>query len=116
MANALVAIYPYKYEGMWVFDDESVGLVKEPFVEGADEIIEQAIKLKGIEDAESGFRIIFSGGQFPNYDLKFHWLREGEGGNWYKVDQYNMEGWLCPALFKYFDEAPKEIYARFEPK
>ena len=27
-----------------------------------------------------------------------------------------MEGWLCPALFKYFDTAPKEIYVKAEPK
>jgi hypothetical protein len=27
-----------------------------------------------------------------------------------------MEGWLCPALFKYFDKAPPELYVRAEPK
>jgi hypothetical protein len=27
-----------------------------------------------------------------------------------------MEGWLCPALFKYFEVAPKEIYAKAEAK
>jgi hypothetical protein len=26
-----------------------------------------------------------------------------------------MEGWLCPALFKYFPEAPKKLYAKAEP-
>jgi hypothetical protein len=26
-----------------------------------------------------------------------------------------MEGWLCPALFKYFTEAPPRLYARGEP-
>jgi hypothetical protein len=25
-----------------------------------------------------------------------------------------MEGWLCPALLKYFDHAPKELYAKAE--
>ena len=24
--NSLIAIHPYKYEGMWVFDDAAVGL------------------------------------------------------------------------------------------
>jgi hypothetical protein len=23
-----------------------------------------------------------------------------------------MEGWLCPALFKYFESAPKTLYAK----
>ena len=58
--------------------------------------------------------LIFSAGRFPNHDVKARWVREGDGGNWYESEQFEMEGWLCPALLKYFDEAPKEIYARFE--
>ena len=27
-----------------------------------------------------------------------------------------MVGWLCPALLKYFDEAPQEIYAEVRPR
>ena len=27
-----------------------------------------------------------------------------------------MEGWLCPALFKYFDQAPERIYAQVKPR
>ncbi|WP_017717610.1 DUF6717 family protein [Kamptonema formosum] len=34
------------------------------------------------------------------------------GGNWYRWEGKNMEGWLCPALFKYFSEAPKKIYCK----
>jgi hypothetical protein len=26
-----------------------------------------------------------------------------------------MEGWLCPALFKYFEAAPKDLYVKAEP-
>jgi hypothetical protein len=26
--------------------------------------------------------------------------------------QDEVEGWLCPALFKNFDEAPPELYVR----
>jgi hypothetical protein len=114
VANALNVIYPYKCEGVWVFDDARVGLDREPFVEGADAIIEKALDMKDIRGAEKGFRLVFSAGQFPNYDLKFTWLREGEGGNWYRAEDLEMEGWLCPALLKYFDEPPREIYARFE--
>ncbi len=116
MANALNVIYPYRYEGMWVFDDEKAGLDKEPLVEGTDTLIDRALAIKGLENPEDGFRLIFSAGQFPNYDVKVRWVREGDGGNWYKSEQFEMEGWLCPALLKYFDEAPKEIYARFESR
>jgi hypothetical protein len=27
----------------------------------------------------------------------------------------DMEGWLCPALFRYFEEAPKALYAQVKP-
>jgi len=33
--NAIRAIHPFRYEGLWVFDDETVGLRQEPFVSGA---------------------------------------------------------------------------------
>ncbi len=36
--------------------------------------------------------------------------------NWYYSDHYKMEGWLGPALFKYFPKAPRDIYVRPEPK
>ena len=32
--NAISVLFPYKYEGMWVFDDPDVGLRHEPFVLG----------------------------------------------------------------------------------
>ena len=37
--NALSVLFPYKYEGMWVFDDPAVGLQREPFVLGIDEYV-----------------------------------------------------------------------------
>ena len=101
---------------MWVFDDESVGLVKEPFVAGTDVIIDKVLELKNIQDADKGFKLLFSAGEFPNYDIVFDWVREGDGGNWYQSNTLGMEGWLCPALMQYFDSAPKIIYARFEQK
>ena len=34
--NSINIIKPYKYLDMWVFDDEKVGLLQEPFISGAD--------------------------------------------------------------------------------
>lgn len=42
--NSIIAIHPYVYEGVWVFDDPAVGLVQEPFVSGADDIIERMVQ------------------------------------------------------------------------
>ena len=40
MHNSIFVIKPYKWEGLWVFDDDRVGLVREPFVAGADRMID----------------------------------------------------------------------------
>jgi hypothetical protein len=37
--NAVRAIHPYRQHGLWVFDDERVGLWQKPFVSGADGIL-----------------------------------------------------------------------------
>jgi hypothetical protein len=53
-ANSLYVLRPYKFQGSWVFDDESVGLKREPFVFGIDDMIERLVA--GIPHAEKGFR------------------------------------------------------------
>jgi hypothetical protein len=112
--NALTAIYPYKYEGLWVFDDPKVGLVQEPFVSGADVIIDRMTL--PIPNAEKGFRLLFSATPFPGFTAQLDWRRADLSGNWYYSRDLDTEGWLCPALLKYFDAPPKTIYARFESK
>jgi hypothetical protein len=108
--NSIMVIRPYKYDQTWVFDDEKVGLLREPFVAGADKIIDQLVA--NIPNAEAGFSLLFSARPFPGYQVKFDWRREEYGGNWYYNAELDMEGWLCPALLKYFSEAPKEFYAQ----
>jgi hypothetical protein len=112
--NALMVIAPYKFQGAWVFDDPAVGLFREPFIAGIDTMIDKAVTK--IPDAGKGFRAIFSAQKFPGSDFKLEWRREESGGNWYYNDEFKLEGWLCPALLKYFASAPREIYVKVEPK
>ena len=112
--NVISVLFPYKHEGMWVFDDPEVGLRREPFVFGIDDMISRLVN--SIPEAENGFRLLFSPMPFPGYAAKLEWRREEYGGNWYFCSQFGIEGWLCPALFKYFDKAPPELYAKAEPK
>lgn len=112
--NSIRIIAPYKYEGMWVFDDPAAGLVREPFVSGIDRIIDRLVE--DIPKAEDGFRLLFSATPFPGHNVSLEWRREDSGGNWYYCPRFDMEGWLCPALFKYFDEAPKQLYGLAEAK
>ena len=111
--NAILVIAPYKYHGSWVFDDPSVGLNKEPFIAGIDTMIDCLVA--DIPNAEKGFRAFFSAHAFPGHEVKLEKRRSESGGTWYYCSQYQMEGWLCPALFKYFETAPQEIYVKAEP-
>lgn len=112
MANAILVISPYWDHGTWVFDDPARGLEREPFVAGVPEMINELVK--GIPNARNGFRLLFSAGPFPGYQKEFSLTRPEHGGNWYRCEEPAMEGWLCPALFKYFEAAPKKLYARAE--
>ena len=114
--NSINIIQPYKHASMWVFDDENVGLTQEPFVAGADDIIAKMVQDLPIPNAETGFVLIFSATPFPEYQVKFEWQHEDQGGNWYYVEELDMKGWLCPALYKYFETAPKNIYVNFRAK
>jgi hypothetical protein len=108
--NAINVIAPYKHLGMWVFDDPRVGLVQEPFVSGADVMIDRVVA--DIPDAERGFTLIFSATPFPGHQYRLDWQRADNEGNWYRSEDLDLEGWLCPALFLYFAEAPKHLYVQ----
>jgi hypothetical protein len=66
--------------------------------------------------AANGFNLLFSPTPFPGHQVRLSWRRAESGGNWYWSETDQLEGWLCPALFRYFDTAPREIYVRAEAK
>jgi hypothetical protein len=106
-------IHPYKYYGTWVFDDDRVGLLREAFVAGADRIIDRMVE--NIPNADQGVTILFAQIPFPGHQFKVQWRREEGGGNVYYSSDFDIEGWLCPTLFKYFDSAPKEMFIQIKP-
>jgi len=110
--NSINVIAPYKYLDMWVFDDPRVGLSQEPFVSGADSMIDRVVA----DIPNEGFVLVFSGTEFPGYQLRLDWRRHEGNGNWYFSYKLDMEAWLCPALLKYFAEAPKELYVQVKIK
>ena len=112
--NSLMVIFPYKTAGIWAFDDASVGLVREPFVDRVNFFIDTLAT--HIPDAENGIRLLFSAKPFPGWSLSFKKVKEEFEGNWYSCNELGGEmGWLCPAMFKYFQSAPDELYAKAEP-
>jgi hypothetical protein len=108
MKNSIRVIHPYWEQGSLVFDDPAVGLVKEPFVAGADSVL--GVLASRIPGCDQRFTLLFSDQPFPGAQTSIRLLRPEYGGNWYVCDALGAEGWLCPALFKYFEEAPQNLY------
>jgi len=148
MPNQIMVIQPYWHADTWVFDDPDKGLDHEPFVGGIPEMLDILVEQAGIKNAKDGFRLLFSGSPFPNFQECAKRL-ESEFEGWYygvklreehlelleaakamasvqdlaQIDEVIVEieghkyfkGWLCPALFKYFEEAPETLYVKAEP-
>ena len=125
--NEIMAISPYKRNGMWMFDDDRVGLVEELFVVDTDTLID--VVTADIPNAEDGFNMIFSANPFPGHDLMTEFVEVAEplgndpdeepnariSGSWYYNEEHDIKHWLCPALFHYFPEPPERIYIQFRP-
>ena len=114
MSNQIHVIHPYWDGGSLVFDDPAVGLRREPFVAGADDILgDLAARIH--ESCRERFTLLFSDAPFPGYQTAIHRVRPDYGGNWYVVEGTDREGWLCPALYKYYTPAPDVIYLQIRP-
>jgi len=112
LGNAILILEPYKESNTWVFDDPDAGLEREPFVAGIPQILDRLTS--DITNADRGFRLLFSAKPFPGHQIELTWLRPETGGNWYRCEEYQTEGWLCPALGRYFADPPAKLYARAE--
>src|SRR2546423_1023733 len=53
---------------------------------------------------------MFASEPFPGHQFRLDWRRSDGSGNWYYALGLELEGWLSPALLRYFPEAPKAIY------
>jgi len=114
--NNISIIHPYWKHSTWCFSDEATGLVDEPFVQNIPGIINELLLKEGIFTSAmmEGFTAIFSATPFPDYTGVLNHIESDEYGvgNYYEYE--GMKGWLCPALFKYFSEAPKQIYVKVQ--
>ncbi len=102
--NQINTIYPYKHRGQWVFDDEATDLNKEPFVAGADDMLDMLVN-------KNSCILIFSKESFPDATHQIRNVGSNPGGGTdYYSEELQHELWLCPALLKYFEEPPANIY------
>lgn len=115
--NAVHVLYPKRSEfGTWYFTDPAANLDGEPFVGEINDMIDYLVK--DIPNAKDGFILYFSDQPIKNHQMSFTLIEAtpGRGGADYRCDQLNIEGWLCPALFCYFQDPPARLYARAEAR
>lgn len=110
--NSIRVIKPYKWNGIWVFDDPLTGLEREAFVAGIDVMLDAFTDQ--IPNAENGFLLRFSDNPFPGHQIELTKTKADDDnvGTYYWSEQLEMEGWLCPALFQYFDTAPDKLFGQ----
>tara|TARA_Y100001934_G_scaffold262275_1_gene336546 strand:- start:512 stop:835 length:324 start_codon:yes stop_codon:yes gene_type:complete len=100
-------------DGFWVYDDSSFGVKQQPFVFGADLILEKmAAQVKCVGDR---FNIVFSSIPFPGSEFCLGFVREETEGFVYRWEEKNLQGWLSPSLRNYFPEPPPNIYLQLLP-
>ena len=113
----IMTIHPYRVEGKgWMFDDPTTGLKEEGLVCGIDTLLDLYSREKKLNTTK-GFDVKFSNQPIKNHTLELHKQYELDGsgrehGTMYNCPQYNCEGWLCPSLYLYFEEAPETIYIK----
>jgi hypothetical protein len=112
--NSLFVIEPKRNKyGIWAFDDESTGLVNEPFVGETNDLIDAMVREKGIKlkSAANGIAVVFSALPFPGSQCELVLNETSPSGTTYSCDKFHLTPWLCPAFFKYFPKAPDRLYA-----
>ena len=116
--NSIYTMRVYRHESAWVFDHYGLGLIKEPFVAGADEIFDEIAHLRAVDPSRARIDILFSDVQFPGWQILAEHLGPSMGGDDYHIISSEFETldthefWLCPALLKYFHEAPNRIFMK----
>lgn len=115
MKNSIFSIRPFlkKGSGIWVFTEPDLGLFEEAFVGEINTMINAMLKRAGLPKGKQ-FTGLFSADMFPGWHMHLKWHSGDMGGNWYNDAFLKIDGWLCPALFKFFDSTPKHIYVRAE--
>jgi hypothetical protein len=110
--NNVFVLYPKRSTfGIWAFDDETRGLKNEPFVGETNDLIDKMAVESGYELEDNlQVALLFAATEFPNHQCDLTLVETSPTGTTYQDEMSDLFPWLCPAMFKYFPEAPKKMY------
>lgn len=108
IGNSIFRILTRREDGLWVFDDGRFGVVAQPFVFGADLILEKMAAESGVQGER--LNAVFAAFPFPGSEHTLKFVREETEGFMYRWEEQNLQGWLSPSLLNYFNEPPDKIF------
>ena len=102
----------YKENGIWIFDDASKNIEKEPFVCGFSELIDFILKEKGVwAGSHRGIDIEFSL-EKESADMVEIKKVENMDNDWALYEYKEMQGTLCPVTLQYSGQHPDSFFVR----
>ena len=108
----MITLTLYKINGVWMFDDKSKNIEREPFVDGFTELIDFILKEAGLfQGSHRGIDIEFSLEKEHPDMFKIVKIKD-LGDDWASYRYKDMIGSLCPVTLKYFIEHPDHFYVR----
>jgi hypothetical protein len=118
MSNSVFVLYPRRSTyGIWAFDDETRGLKNEPFVGETNNLIDKMAIESGY-DLEDDLQValLFAATEFPNYQCDLNLIETSPTGTTYNDKISGLDIWLCPAFYKYYENAPLYLFGSVVPR
>lgn len=110
--NPAMRLTLYKDHGVWMFDDPGRGIAREPFVDGATEMIDILLQDFGLPTSgDQGVEVEFAL-ERTHPDMVEIRKVEDMGDDWARYEHNGHLGALCPVTLVYFGSHPERFYAR----
>lgn len=108
--NTINVLFPYRTpQGVWLYNDEDLGVYGEAFVAGSSEVIDYLLR------GETECISTISSKPFPGYTALLNKIPNTDIEGWYQIEGNDMPpNWLCSKVLDYFPDYPDQIYVKIE--
>ena len=111
--NTLFRILIRRQDELWVYDDATFEVKGQPFVFGADLILDKMVA--GVDGVQDRVNVLFSAIPFPGSEHCIEFVRQETEGFVYRWEDEKLQGWVSPSLRNYFPDPPSKIYLQLLP-